>query len=1098
MAAAVHEISYEQAMARIAKLEAELQQAKTVNRQLLELQQVGEMVSASLNTAQIFDAILYHISRITAFDSATLMLVEGKNLRAVAARGFPNEAAVLNVYPRNSQNSAWRVVDQKAPLIIDDVQVTDAWESRSGLEAIRAWIGIPLIVKSDVIGVLTLDAHEPNAFTEDEANLIFTLSYQVAIAVENASLYEAVAGQHQHMSELHKLNQIIASIFDLDQLLQTIIEQITQMLGSHWCVLWIFDETGNFATTTTSFGDQGLKKRQIGLTIEVNQHPIARRMLSWLKPLIVHDVDPDNAILVGGPTCESLLVIPLRYQEKNIGFILTDNTEKREAFLSHRVALAVSAANQAALSIGAAKLFDELQKQADRLRLINEVARQITTILNVDDLLSILVQAIHDRLNYSAVSIFEVDQANNRAILKAITGQTPNWLLPNVHQQDLLTGAIGAVVQSGQPALVKNVKETPEYDLIANTDYVAGVVVPVYIHNRLEALISVQSETVAAFNEHDIWTLETLSQQAAIAVENARLYRDITQRLEELAVLHDAGQAFISTLDLDEMLAIIMERTCAALAAEYGYVLLTNEARTESTFVAAVGEKAQSLKGRRIPLEGTIIGTVVRQGKALRINDTSSLPQFLMELDSYVGVHTQSLMVAPLTNKGKILGALLVTNKQREVFSKNNLNLLTALGQLASGTIENARLFRQVQRYTQDLKEAVAARTNHLTVVNETSRAISSLLTVDDLFDNVTRLISQLFDQARVSVGLRVRNYIIFQKVYDGEFEANQIRPNHRLPLGRSHLPGQVVLSGETRFLAQISTAELYQLTTADGQQSKAMVVPLTIGGKTIGVIVVQSQSGLASPTRDQETLEALASQVAVAMENARLLKKAREIAIEQERTRLARDMHDGVAQNLAYLLLQVDRCLAMVEEDSHPKLEAELENMSQVISHNIEELRRHIFDLRPVGLEGQSIFQALCQMIHEFGRQLGLKTHCDITGDPLELPPDVEASLYRVFQEALSNIRRHARCTDVSVTLESKPDKSLSLTIEDNGQGFDPDKIVRSPLQRQGLGLVSMEERVRNLGGTFTINSAPGQGTTISLYLPNLTEAEAVESMLS
>lgn len=561
---------------------------------------------------------------------------------------------------------------------------------------------------------------------------------------------------------------------------------------------------------------------------------------------------------------------------------------------------------------------------------------------------------------------------------------------------------------------------------------------------------------------------------------------EFREQLVRLELINDVARQISTRLDVAEMLDKLIAQACATLSAEYGYALLMDEDHGQATFAATAGPGAEVLKGRVVPLVGTVMGTVIRQGKALLINDTSSLPEFFSEIDANVNSATHSLMVVPLKTKRTMLGALIVTNKQMGRFTNANLDLLTSLSQLACDPIENARLFSRVQQYSQDLEEAVVARTVHLTAVNETSRAISSIVAVDELFDKVTRLISELFNQARVGVGLRTGNYLTFQKIYDGEFKRNIILPHHQLRIDKEHILGHSVLTGEAGVVEPVGAAELYRLERDDDYPSTALVVPLTIGGKTTGLIVVQSRSWLASRQQDLETLQSLASQVAVAMENSRLFRKSREMATIQERTRLARDMHDGIAQNLAYLLLRVDRCLLLAENAS-PKLEDELENISQVIRKNIEELRRHIFDLRPVGLEGKSIFSVVKQMSSEFGEQANIVVSCRIFGGEIDLPHETESSLYRIFQEALSNIRRHAQCSQVWITLRINPDKSIDLIIKDDGTGFDPGQVSQNTFLRRGLGLVSIQERVRGLGGKLLIDSAPGKGTCIQVNVPYL-----------
>jgi two-component system sensor histidine kinase DegS len=171
--------------------------------------------------------------------------------------------------------------------------------------------------------------------------------------------------------------------------------------------------------------------------------------------------------------------------------------------------------------------------------------------------------------------------------------------------------------------------------------------------------------------------------------------------------------------------------------------------------------------------------------------------------------------------------------------------------------------------------------------------------------------------------------------------------------------------------------------------------------------------------------------------------------------------------------------------EDNNPRLPDELEHISQVIARNIEELRRHIFDLRPIGLENRSIYKVLRQTTHEFGEQTGLESHCRIIGDEIALSAEVEASLYRIFQEALSNIRRHAKCTRVEVVLRTHLDKSVEFSIRDNGVGFHLAHLTKNPFQRHGLGLISMQERIRSLGGTLSVDSAPNKGTRIMVNVP-------------
>ena len=299
---------------------------------------------------------------------------------------------------------------------------------------------------------------------------------------------------------------------------------------------------------------------------------------------------------------------------------------------------------------------------------------------------------------------------------------------------------------------------------------------------------------------------------------------------------------------------------------------------------------------------------------------------------------------------------------------------------------------------------------------------------------------------------------------------------------------GEVISQSKPIMLNNLPPQKIYNNLKFDSKVemvNSLMMAPLITGGKTIGLIIVENSLSDAFDDSDLETLESVAFQVATAIEHARLLQKTRELAIVDERTRLARDMHDGVAQNLAYLLIQVDRCLNLVDEGS--KVETQLEQISSVVKRNIEELRRNIFDLRPVDLEGKSFFKALENFVTEFGRRWNLKTSCNIQGELMQLSPEVESSLYRILQETLSNARQHAQCSQLWVELIVKDNQTVSLEVKDDGQGFDKGDSMRDLEKgtRRGLGLVSMRERVEVVDGQLTVESKKGQGTRIFAELP-------------
>jgi signal transduction histidine kinase len=217
-------------------------------------------------------------------------------------------------------------------------------------------------------------------------------------------------------------------------------------------------------------------------------------------------------------------------------------------------------------------------------------------------------------------------------------------------------------------------------------------------------------------------------------------------------------------------------------------------------------------------------------------------------------------------------------------------------------------------------------------------------------------------------------------------------------------------------------------------------------------------------------------------------LELARLNAVTEERERLSRELHDGLAQVIAYLLVRLDTVEGLVSDGRSAEATAELERLHQVADDLYVEVRDAIRGLRsPVLAAG--LAAALADYVGAFADHPAVATHLTIGDLPAPVPPAVEQQLFRITQEALANVRRHARAQHVWVTLtgdSTARDHQIRLTIADDGDGFDPvpPDSAPSPL-RSSYGLATMRERAQSLGGTLQVNSEPGRGTRIQVTVP-------------
>lgn len=257
------------------------------------------------------------------------------------------------------------------------------------------------------------------------------------------------------------------------------------------------------------------------------------------------------------------------------------------------------------------------------------------------------------------------------------------------------------------------------------------------------------------------------------------------------------------------------------------------------------------------------------------------------------------------------------------------------------------------------------------------------------------------------------------------------------------------------------------------------LAAPLHVGDDQIGAIYVTTREDRAFTTNESELLAGLAAQAAIAIERARLSDEVRSLAAVEERERLAREMHDGLAQALGLLHLKLQG--ALVSSAAAPAIAGRLREMLQITEHAYEEVRQSIFGLRTFVSRGLGLVPTLTEYLHEFSAHNGIAVDLETAGPELgPIPPASEVQAVRIIQEALTNVRKHASADRARVRLQ-RDGAWLRVTVEDDGVGWD------HPPVRNGFhfGLQTMRERAEGLGGRLEIDSAVGRGTRVVATLP-------------
>jgi signal transduction histidine kinase len=367
-------------------------------------------------------------------------------------------------------------------------------------------------------------------------------------------------------------------------------------------------------------------------------------------------------------------------------------------------------------------------------------------------------------------------------------------------------------------------------------------------------------------------------------------------------------------------------------------------------------------------------------------------------------------------------------------------------------------------------------RADQLRAINDVGRRISAILSLDELLPYVVSSLQETFNYSNV-------NIFLSDSTQDGMvLKAGASGGKCGMPLGtviriNEGLVGRVAFSGEPLNHGVIKEGTGALEETASGIRSE-LAVPIRIGNETFGVLDIQSTAARAFDEIDLFTAQTLGDQLAVAVENARLYQESRDIAVLEERNRMAREIHDTLAQGFTGIILQLEAAEQSLEGDTLDAQE-HLGRARTLARESLNEARRSVWALRPHELERLPLTEAINQQVEEFSRDTGIRADFKISGYNERLSTEIENALLRIFQESMMNIQKHARASEVAVDL-TVDQGVVRLRVDDNGVGFDSASSAENR-----FGLIGMRERAKLLGGAVVIRSEKGKGTHLEVTLP-------------
>lgn len=540
-------------------------------------------------------------------------------------------------------------------------------------------------------------------------------------------------------------------------------------------------------------------------------------------------------------------------------------------------------------------------------------------------------------------------------------------------------------------------------------------------------------------------------------------------------LLTQVSTALSTSLDLDRTLKDVLERLNALVAFDAATLFLLDEAHRELRVKAAIGVPVALQEVKSFKVGEGVVGWVVQHGTTARIQDSTRDPRYKPAASRRV---PKTVLAAPLRAHENILGALVLVRSAREPFGPDHQRLVEAIASQAAVAISHARLF-DTERGSRRRAEALLAM----------AQACSEAVSLPELMQRAVKQVAFAMRASGAAVLLPDEEGQSIAAIFDAgpapsvELQALLRQQIDTFALGRALRDAEGPLVLEPRDPRQLVPDLVWSRIDARALAA----VPIRWRGRLLAAMVVAFARPEELGAAEVDLLHELGRQVALGMERLNLQGRVQEqqnqIAVAAERNRIARDLHDGMVQYVYALGLNLEHARDLVTREPE-RVSAILTQAIDQTNHVLSEMRTFIYQLRPIIMKEKEIGQWIADLCRQFQHATGIELRAEIAQrGGRELSPEISIALFRIIQEALSNIYQHARASHAGLQLDFQDD-GVVLVVTDDGRGFVPEQR-REPGIAGGHGLSNIEERVRDLRGELRLQSAPGRGTRLEAKFP-------------